>query len=215
MDNDALFAVAKRRDTTSEDRRIIFYSCRAAMVNGALRPGIQAELAKQLGFEKKTVQRLWSKMARIVAPLLYNQDDEDHLGIIQDNAHILFGTGHSSRRKGKYIYDRVELQANIAAVPLKERMTVRHLAGLVGVPQTTVQRFLKPVGAGRAKANPEDVVLVRHTSNLHPTLTEENKLSRIMFCTEQINHGTLHLRHPKFSGQYDKVHIDEKWFQRR
>jgi hypothetical protein len=53
MDNDALLALNKRRDTSVEDRRIIFYSCRAAMVNGVVRHGIQAELANQLGFKKK------------------------------------------------------------------------------------------------------------------------------------------------------------------
>jgi hypothetical protein len=57
MDIDALIALNKRRDTTVEDRRIIFYSCRTAMVNGAVRPGIQEELARQLGFKKKLFLR--------------------------------------------------------------------------------------------------------------------------------------------------------------
>jgi hypothetical protein len=101
--------VNRRRDTTADDRRIIFYSCRAAIVNGVLRPGTQSELAWQLGFQKKTVSKLWTMMNRKLTPLLDNQDEEDHLGIIQGNAHILFGTGHSSRRKGKMKYDRDEL----------------------------------------------------------------------------------------------------------
>jgi hypothetical protein len=58
MDNDALLALNKKRDTTVEDRRIIFYSCRTAMVNGAVRPGIQEELAKQLGFKKNSFQAM-------------------------------------------------------------------------------------------------------------------------------------------------------------
>jgi hypothetical protein len=69
----------KRRDMRSEDLRIIFYSCRAAMVNGVLRPGIQGELARQLGFEKKSISKQWSRMSKKLAPLLVNQDEEDHL----------------------------------------------------------------------------------------------------------------------------------------
>jgi hypothetical protein len=90
MDIDALLHLNNRRDTTVEDRRIIFYSCRTAMVNGAVRPGIQEE---------------WTMMSRKLAPLLDNQDEEDHLAIIKDNAHILFGTGLSRRRKNKYKWD--------------------------------------------------------------------------------------------------------------
>jgi hypothetical protein len=78
------------------------------MVNGAIRPGIQAELANQLGFKKKTVSKIWTSIMyyRKLTLLLVNQDEEDHLAIIQDNAHILFGTaaGHSTRWKAKYKY---------------------------------------------------------------------------------------------------------------
>jgi hypothetical protein len=62
------------------------------------------------------------------------------------------------------------------------------------------------------KVEADQKVLVRHTSNLRPTLTEQNKLSRFGFCLEQINPATLNLRHPKYHAQYDKVHVDEKWF---
>jgi hypothetical protein len=104
-------------------------------------------------------------MCRKLALLLDNQDEEDHLAIIQDNAHILFGTGHSTRRKGKYKYDREELDANIRAVHLKDQMTVRNLAGLVGLPTTTVQRFLKP-NVVKRKKDGEEPLLVRHSSAL-------------------------------------------------
>jgi hypothetical protein len=199
----------KRRDMRSEDLRIIFYSCRAAMVNGVLRPGIQKELANQLGFEKKSISKQWRKMSDKLAPLLYNRAEEDHLEIIQDNAHILFATGHGDRRKGKFKWDRVVLGEMVKGVPLKSRRTVWNLAGTVDIPKSTIQSFLKPISQKRNNANK---VLVRHTSNLRPTLTATNKRARFDFCISQINNGTLHLRHPKYCAQYDKVHIDEKWF---
>jgi hypothetical protein len=210
----------RRRDTTADDRRIIFFSCRAAIVDGVLRPGIQEELAWQLGFKKKTIQKLWTAMKTKLAPLLSNQAEEDHLAIIQANAHILFGTGHSSRRKGKMKYDREELAEAIKAVPLKSRMTVRHLAGTVGVSSTTIQRMLKPLTDHKAKLKKDGIIdnnnnneeLKRHSANLRPTLTDQNRIARFEFCCEQINSATMHLRHPKFHGQFDKVHVDEKWF---
>jgi hypothetical protein len=46
-----------------------------------------------------------------------------------------------------------------------------------------------------------------HTSALRPTLTEQNKLARILFILEQINQVT-----DQYDPQFDRVHIDEKWF---
>jgi DNA-binding transcriptional regulator YhcF (GntR family) len=216
--------VRKRRDTRSEDRRVIFFHCRMAMVDGALTAGTCRELARQLGFKPKTISRQWRAMRRVAEPLLINQPEDEHLAIIEANAHKIFRTGHWKRRKGKLKYDPEQLVEAIKALPLKQRMTVRHTAGSVGVPVSTIQRMLRPPAPKPAKiivpAALEDdddnftasKLLVRHSSNIHPTLTADNKMMRFLYCLEQINPATMGLRHPKFFGQFDKVHIDEKWF---
>jgi hypothetical protein len=93
---------AKHKNTNESNRCVIFYaSCRANMVDGHPKRGIFQELADLLGFKGKAALRQWNQMAKKMAPLLDNQDEIDQPRIIHDNAHILFGTGASSRRLGK------------------------------------------------------------------------------------------------------------------
>jgi hypothetical protein len=89
------------------------------MENGRLKPGIQSTLARQLGFERKTISRQWRQMQRVLAPLLSNQNIENHASIIKQNAHKLFATGHSSKKLGKVKYDNEELLAMIKLIPTK------------------------------------------------------------------------------------------------
>lgn len=48
-----------------------------------------------------------------------------------------------------------------------------------------------------------------HSNAIKPRLTETNKLSRIRWGLSQIN---SHLDGYTFKNQYERVHIDEKWF---
>jgi hypothetical protein len=206
----------KRRNTTESDRRVIFFACRASMEDGRPKRGIFQELADLLGFKRKAVSRQWNQMAKKMAPLLDNQDEEDHARIIHDNAHILFATGASSRRAGKYKYDRDELKVTMKAMPLKQRKTIRKTAGRLAIPKSSLQDIMRPRLPWKLAAQVQETklsaVLVRHKSRLKPTLTELNKLSRYNFCLEQINRNTLGLQRPKYNDQMDKVHVDEKWF---
>jgi hypothetical protein len=197
----------KYRQTTAAERQSIFYACRAAMVDGRLKNGFQRELAVQMGFERKTICRQWLSMSRTLAPLLSNHPESTHNAIILANSHILFGTAQNQRRAGKYQYDRESIKEEVRAIPLKQRRSVRNLSARIGVPQTTIQKILNP-NPVRVKSD----VLIRHTSKLKPTLTELNKLTRFEFCLSQVNPITLGMRTPRFWSQYDKVHIDEKWF---
>jgi hypothetical protein len=151
-----------------------------------------------------------------LAPLLYNQDDEEnHHSIIQQNAHghILFGTGLSSRKKGKVKFDQEKLKAAVQAMPLKQRLTTRYLSHKVGVLQSSIQHFLKPPGPWiKIEEDDVGVVLRRHSSAITPKLLDGNMLSRFIFAKSQINPATMLLRSPKFLPQFNKVHIDKEWF---
>jgi hypothetical protein len=204
---DAVEDMPGRKNTTAADRAIIFYACKTSMENGHLKNGIFKELASQLGFKPKAISRQWHGMQAKLAPLLDNQDENKHNGIILQNRHFLFETDQSKRRKAKYKYDRAELDANIRAIPLKQRQSLRSLAGQVGVPMSTVHYFLKD-----GTREDGEALLKRHVSRLRPTLTDENKVERWNFALDQINMATWNLIHPRFKGQFDKVHIDEKWF---
>jgi hypothetical protein len=97
-------------------------------------------------------------------------------------------------------------------------MNYRHLATKIGVPRTTVHYFPKPRPKQVSRAiaasldnNKEGKLLRRHSSALKPALNDEVKEHHFIFCMSQIKKATMGLRGiPRFDGQYDKVHIDEK-----
>jgi hypothetical protein len=194
------------RTTTMADRYAIFMTCKSTMVNGRLKSGIQKELAELLGISSTTVSRQWSAMNLKLAPLLVNQDDAQLSTIIQQNLHILFSDGKSSRKQGKYKYDRDLLIEQIKMVPIKQRRSVKKLAMNIGMAKTTIHQYIHP----RNKA--EQPLIIRHISKLHPTLTDSNKEERYLYACSQLNTNTSHLMRPRFQDLMDVVHIDEKWF---
>jgi hypothetical protein len=194
------------RTTTMADRYAIFMTCKSTMVNGHIKSGIQKELAELLGLSSITVSRQWSSVNKKLAALLVNQDTDQLPTIIQENLHILFGDGKSSRKKGKYMYDRDDLCDQIKMVPFKSRRSVKKLAMQVGMAKTTIHQYIHP------RNKEEKPLIVRHVSKLHPTLTDQNKMERYLFCMGQLNNDTAHLIRPRFQDLMDRVHIDEKWF---
>jgi hypothetical protein len=183
------------------------------MVNGRLRRGIFSELAKSMGFQASIIARHWHRMERSLSTLLNIHPVEEHTGIIQDSHHILFVVNHSRRGKGKFKESRAALKRRIRRIPLKFRRTRRLLASQLNKPLTTVQWLVRerPV-AGAKKYN--STILKVHSSTLKPSLTNANKLHRLLYCMSQVKAGStlIHLRSPVFEDQMDRVHVDEKWF---
>jgi hypothetical protein len=128
---------------TSTDKRTLFCAITSTMVEGHPKHGIYLKLARELGFKPLTIRRQWVDMRNKLAKLLNNQDEEDHIGIISAGEHFLFGTGQSSRRKDKFIYDRHEIKEATLAIPQHERPTMRHLPELLNIPLTTHYYLLK------------------------------------------------------------------------
>jgi hypothetical protein len=91
---------------------------------------------------------------------------------------------------------------------------VRLLASNLKLPLGTVHYLLKPRPPPPASSlYYGGIILKRHTSKLKPTLEDANKLTRFMFCADEVHKATDGLRgNVKFHNQMDKVHVDEKWF---
>jgi hypothetical protein len=211
-DNDRPVRKARKfRQVSTKDKMTIFFAVRGAMVNGKMKRGILQKLSIQLGFERTTISRQWAGMRKKLAHLLNNQDEDDHMGIIHTSYDILFGIKHSDRRKGKFKHDREELKAAALAIHQDRRPSLRHLSAQMGVPLTTLYYLLK--GRKAPTYQNGETIFLRHSSKLKPTLTDENKLTRFLFAISRIKEQGTSLRGPmKFDGQYNRVHIDEKWF---
>ncbi|WCJ20989.1 hypothetical protein M5689_003183 [Euphorbia peplus] len=89
-----------------------------------------------------------------------------------------------------------ELVKNIS---LSKRTNIRSLSKALGEPKSTVHRRIK------------EGSLRPHSNALKPYLTNENKIARLEFCLSMIDKGTIETK-PSFIDMYDRIHIDEKWF---
>ncbi|XP_074298895.1 uncharacterized protein LOC141629867 [Silene latifolia] len=84
-------------------------------------------------------------------------------------------------------------------IELKDRMCLKDLAFGLGLPITTVWRLVKK---GEMKS---------HTSDIKPSLTAQNKITRLHWVLSKISASSLG-GNLIFDAMYDVVHIDEKHF---
>jgi hypothetical protein len=115
---------------------------------------------------------------------------------------LVSGSGHAvltSLRFGRKGPTSVSLNAEAyKAIDLRLRRTIRSAANAAGVSKSVLHRKLQ---TGEIR---------RHTNAIKPLLTEENKLKRLKFALNEANSESLGPR--VFADQFDRVHIDEKWF---
>ena len=136
----------------------------------------------QIGVACSTISRLWWQARG--AP-------EQSLIITREIS--LWNKSHANCRK----YSHAEFRQGLKEIPRCRRKTYRSTVKAMGVALSTVQRMLLH----------RDVCRV-HTSSLKPTLTEENKMSRM-----ELSLSFMDKDNPsKFENMEDLIHIDEKWF---
>ncbi|ETL99801.1 hypothetical protein L917_03394 [Phytophthora nicotianae] len=150
--------------------------------NGEISGGdISAAVAKYER-HRSTISRLWELHKK-------TRTEENRLGNLASG---LIGSC------GRKAIDTDELRLQIRKIPLSRRMTIKSLAAALGVSTTVIRRLLKE-GAFR-----------RHSSNVKPALTEENRLARVQFA---LSHTTRKRGGEMvFADMFDVVHIDEKRF---
>ncbi|XP_044336244.1 glycine-rich cell wall structural protein-like [Triticum aestivum] len=105
-----------------------------------------------------------------------------------------------NRKPGRVGRKRITLDSvALAAIPPRHRTTIRDVAGAMNMSKTTVHKLLK------------EHELRKHTNELKPLLTEENKKARIMYCISNLEPASMP-ENPIFKDSYNVIHIDEKWF---
>ena len=142
--------------------------------NGVLRWGSFTIVADEIGVARSTISRLWRQAHGACGQSLIITPE--------------IASQNNSRAKSLK-YSHAEFRQGLKEIPRRRRKTYHSTAKAMGVSLNTVQRMLLQ----------KDVCRV-HTSSLKPTLTEENKMSR------------MELALSKFENMEDLIHIDEKWF---
>ena len=150
--------------------------------NGVLPWGSFTIVADQIGVSCSSISRLWRQVrgAR-----------EQSLIITPEIASL------NNSRANALKYSHAEFCQGLKEILWHRRKTYRSTANAMGVSLNTVQRMLLK----------KDVCHI-HTSSLKPTLTEENKMSRMELALSFIDKNNT----SKFEDMEDLIHIDEKWF---
>ena len=143
--------------------------------------------------DKATIARFWRDA----------QDRIRESGLTVAEARKIDGFMNSkaSNRGRKVKYDCLLLKKEIRAIAYKDRRTFKCLSMATGVPQTTLKRAMN-----------KEKILRRHSSALKPTLKDENMVSRVLYCLEEVfpvakEDGTY-----LFKDMMDQIDVDEKWF---
>ena len=150
--------------------------------NGVLPWGSFTIVADQIGVACSTISRLW-RQARGAR--------EQSLIITPEIA----SRNNSCAKSLKYSH--AEFRQGLKEISGRRRKTYRSTAKAMGVSLNTVQRMLLQ----------KDVCRI-HTSSLKPTLTEENKMSRMELALSLVDKNNP----SKFENMEDLIHVDEKSF---
>ena len=146
--------------------------------NGVLPWGSFTIVADEIGVARSTISRLW-RQARGAR--------EQSLVITPEIA------SRNNSRVKLLKYSHAEFRQGLKEIPRRRRKTYCSTAKAMGVSLNTVQQMLLQ----------KDVCCV-HTSSLKPTLTEENKMSRMELALSFIDKNN--------TSKFENMDIDEKWF---
>lgn len=110
-----------------------------------------------------------------------------------------YSSASSKKDNGrKQLYDREALQEAMEEIPSYERGNLRSLANALGVSVKVVWKI---------KMN--EKVIHPHSNSIKPFLTDENKLHRLAYAADHVIDVD---GEKKWSGMYEEIHVDEKWF---
>ena len=154
----------------------------ARLENGVLLWGSFTIVADEIGVARCTISRLWWQAWGA---------HEQSLIITPEIA------SRNNSRANCCKYSHVEIRQGLKEIPWRRCKTYHSTAKAMGVALSTVQQMLLHRNVCRI-----------HTSSLKPTLTEENKMSRMELAFSFVDKNNT----SKFENMEDLIHIDEKWF---
>ena len=152
--------------------------------DGVLLWGSLIIVADQIGVSCSTISKLWRQA---------HGAHEQSLIITPEI------TSRNNSSSNCLKYSHTEFRQGLKEIRRCRRKTYRSTAKAMGVALSTVQQMLLH----------RDVCRV-HMSSLKPTLTEENKMSRMELALSFIDKNNT----SKFENMEDLIHINEKWFYR-
>ncbi|DBA03820.1 TPA: LOW QUALITY PROTEIN: hypothetical protein N0F65_005710, partial [Lagenidium giganteum] len=178
--DDAVRGMGSERDLTDDERlQAVIFMPQNAR-EGQLQHGAIAQAAAKFRCHRNTINRIWKRHCS-------TKSHDDPVGDVKH---------HRADRCGRPRIDLAELRKAIRNIPVRKRMK-RKLAAKTRISRSVIRSLLQ---AGSVR---------RHTNNVKPSLTAENKVDRVKFA---LSHVKKCDDGAHFDAMYDIAHIDEKWF---
>jgi hypothetical protein len=166
-------------------RESIYFTLEAMVKNGDLPHGSKQQVATMFRVSNPTVARIWCRGRESLI--------NSHTGVV-DVSSI---KNRSGRRP---TFDRALLKEKLKSLPLRSRRTSRDSAAALGISQGLFLYLIKKYKIFRAA-----------TLAAKATLTEKHRTTRVSFLKEQFCTNSPSY----FDPQFQTIHIDEKWFQKK
>ena len=186
----------RKKKNLTDDERLVCLSMMVVLANnGKVQRGGLRSVSERTGVPRSVLKRLWR-----------NSDATRAHGRVCAEDYLSRKKTNSGRDR---VYNPEEFAEALKKLPLEEaRKSERSVALHTGVPKTTVHRLFK----GENKKESDHLRV--YTSVLKPFLTEENKVTRLLYALDEIDMVSGQDENGLFSfkDQYDRIHIDEKWF---
>ena len=198
----------KKSELTYKDRKACFGMLLITCRVGRPSHGSFVSVAKQFGAHPRTVRRLWERVISNMETHLEKEEDYEGIILLDQKTlpltvfpdEVFLSKRSNSGRKKKY--DREKLGQLTKVLPLSERGTYSNLAANLNVAKTTAWRL-------------QNDGFTAISSALKPSLTEEQKITRVQYCLSFIDKRSYGLRNEheyQFTDMMADVHVDEKWF---
>lgn len=175
-------ARAKYKVLTAEERHAIVMELLRTSTDGKLQHGSMNSAASRWSCSVQTVYRLWKayKKAKDTPNAAFALKKKNRCGAKPPSATMI-----------------ANLYCKLKVLKLEERGDLRSISAGIGIPKSTLHRYVK------------NGILRVHTAALKPSLTDEHKKARLDFVLSFLHHRA---EGHQFDDMHNHVHVDEKWF---
>ena len=193
----------KKPQLTLGDRKALYFMLWSELSKTGNNHGLFKKVSKTFCAAPRQASRVYCSIRKNVVAYPDEMEATNSNTILLPDE--LFKDGND-RRGAKRKQDRQQVAEDIKKLPLADRSNLRVIQSKLGIPYTTIHRMKKV-----------EKILRPCRGYIKPKLTESNAEWRLDYAWSQVGEeqfatGRESCRPLEFDKQYNKIHVNEKWF---